>query len=89
MKYNGKPVEIQIRTLLQHSWAELSEKIADIVDPAIKYGVGDRELIDGLMGLANEVAQAESQELSLAILEQKVSAMLLENGIGSERKDEL
>src|SRR5262245_850816 len=35
-----KPVEIQIRTKLQHLWAEYSEKCADVVDPALKYGGG-------------------------------------------------
>lgn len=36
----GKPVEIQVRTALQHQWAELSEKLADRIDPRIKYGEG-------------------------------------------------
>lgn len=34
--YLDKTIEIQIRTLPQHLWAELSEKVSDIVDPAIK-----------------------------------------------------
>lgn len=37
----GKPVEIQVRTELQHLWAQLSEKLSDVLDPAIKYGGGD------------------------------------------------
>ncbi|HVS72990.1 MAG TPA: RelA/SpoT domain-containing protein [Phycisphaerae bacterium] len=36
----GKLVEIQVRSELQHLWAELSEKSADVLDPAIKYGGG-------------------------------------------------
>jgi len=32
----NKLVEIQVRTSLQHAWAELSEKLSDIADPAIK-----------------------------------------------------
>lgn len=36
-----KLVEVQIRTSLQHLWAELSEKFADVYDPHIKYGKGD------------------------------------------------
>jgi putative GTP pyrophosphokinase len=31
-----KPIEIQIRSRLQHLWAELSEKASDVVDPTIK-----------------------------------------------------
>ena len=38
--YDGKFVEIQVRTALQHLWAELSEKLSDVIDPAIKYGGG-------------------------------------------------
>ncbi len=37
---SGKPVEIQVRTELQHGWAELSEKFSDLIDPRIKYGEG-------------------------------------------------
>jgi hypothetical protein len=37
---SGKPVEIQVRTVLQHLWAELSEKSSDVLDPTIKYGGG-------------------------------------------------
>jgi putative GTP pyrophosphokinase len=34
------PVEVQVRTTLQHVWAELSEKSADMFDAALKYGGG-------------------------------------------------
>lgn len=37
-------VEIQVRTPEQHLWAQVSEKLADVVDPAIKYGGGPAEL---------------------------------------------
>lgn len=36
-KISGKPVEIQIRTSLQHKWAELSEKSSDVLDPRAAY----------------------------------------------------
>ncbi len=39
----SRAVEIQVRTLLQHLWAELSERSADLLDPAIKYGGGPAE----------------------------------------------
>jgi len=34
----GVPVEIQVRTLWQHEWAELFEKLADLVGRGIRYG---------------------------------------------------
>lgn len=37
---SGLPVEIQIRTDLQHVWAELSEKLADAFGIDTKYGGG-------------------------------------------------
>lgn len=37
---DSKTVEVQVRTHLQHVWAELSEKLSDVVDAAIKYGGG-------------------------------------------------
>jgi putative GTP pyrophosphokinase len=40
---SGKPIEIQVRSFLQHLWAELSEKSSDVLDPAIKYGGGPDE----------------------------------------------
>ncbi len=39
----GRSVEIQVRTVLQHSWASAAEKLADL-DPDIKYGGGPEEL---------------------------------------------
>ena len=54
-KVSGKLTEIQVRSALQHLWAELSEKLSDVVDPAIKYGGGEdkirRELIETSEGV--------------------------------------
>ncbi len=43
-----KLVEIQVRTVLQDRWAAFSERLSDEVDPSIKYGGGDEELISYL-----------------------------------------
>ena len=52
----GRLVEIQIRSRLQHLWAELSEKFSDVVDPAIKYG-GGRENIRELLTASSIMVQ--------------------------------
>lgn len=89
VEHREKVVEVQIRTLLQHSWAELSEKLSDIVDPAIKYGKGDRGILDVLLQASSQVAQEESQEVRLASLERKVSDTLSKTDIPQDRLQEL
>lgn len=34
----GVPIEVQVRTRLQHEWAEIFEKLADLVGRDIRYG---------------------------------------------------
>ena len=62
----GKLIEIQVRTSLQQLWAELSEKYADVVDPAIKYGGGDKEIQEILEKASKLVSLDESNEMLLA-----------------------
>lgn len=66
-----KLVEIQIRTSLQQSWAELSEKVSDVVDPSIKYGSGDEESLFLLGSLSRVIAEYETNELRLTLDAQK------------------
>jgi len=73
--HGDKLVEIQVRTLLQHAWAELSEKLSDIVDPAIKYGGGDQFILHVLSELSDLVGAEESFELELADAEKTLSAL--------------
>jgi len=56
---SGKPVEIQVRTALQHLWAELSEKSSDVLDPTIKYGGGTDEWRSLLTSISKSVAAYE------------------------------
>ncbi|HCC79414.1 MAG: hypothetical protein A2X25_06810 [Chloroflexi bacterium GWB2_49_20] len=75
---NGRPIEIQVRTFLQHKWAELSEKLADIIDPAIKYGVGPEIPITLLDNMTNLFSKMEKLELvfeSKDINDPKLSAV--------------
>lgn len=60
---SDKLIEIQVRTELQHLWAELSEKLSDVVDPAIKYGGGDSKIRGYLSESAELVAKTEQIEL--------------------------
>jgi ppGpp synthetase/RelA/SpoT-type nucleotidyltranferase len=55
----GMPVEVQVRTTLQHLWAETSEKLSDLFDPAVKYGGGPKEVRDILSSLAESVAKSD------------------------------
>jgi ppGpp synthetase/RelA/SpoT-type nucleotidyltranferase len=55
-------VEVQIRTLLQHRWAELSEYF-DRRDPGVKYGHGDEEVRRMLELLSIDIGSLEEAEL--------------------------
>ncbi|MBK7875790.1 MAG: RelA/SpoT domain-containing protein [Planctomycetes bacterium] len=61
-RIEGFCIEVQLRTRLQHGWAELSEKMADLVDHRIKYGLGDERLQAGLMQWSTLVATYERLE---------------------------
>jgi putative GTP pyrophosphokinase len=61
----GKVIEIQVRTSLQHLWAELSEKFSDVVDPAIKYGGGEERIRELLARTSTLIASVELSEKQL------------------------
>lgn len=65
VNYRGKLIEIQVRTSLQHLWAELSEKFSDVIDPAIKYGGGDEDIQETLTVTSFAIAAEESAESKL------------------------
>jgi putative GTP pyrophosphokinase len=60
VRFEGRLYEIQVRTPLQHLWAQVSERAADVFGPAIKYGGGDdlvrSFLLSGSMMVAKEEA---------------------------------
>lgn len=60
------PIEIQIRTAWQHEWAELFEKLADLVGRGIRYGepprrAWSREEFDALSATLQDVALASDR----------------------------
>lgn len=61
-----RTVEIQVRTMLQHTWAELSEKLSDLIDPAIKYGGGPAPVKDLLLRSSSALRSVEEGERLLA-----------------------
>ena len=62
VKILGQSIEVQVRTELQHKWAELSEKLSDKIDPAIKYGGGDKIVKKLLLDLSDLVKNYEDFE---------------------------
>jgi putative GTP pyrophosphokinase len=56
------PIEIQVRTRLQHLWAEISEKFADEFGIEVKYGGGDLRVRKTLDVTSRLVAQIERLE---------------------------
>ena len=67
----GKLIEIQVRTSLQHLWAELSEKLSDVTDPAIKYGGGSNAVRNILTIASSWVIREELLETKVAELSSK------------------
>ena len=65
VSYSGKVVKIQIRTVLQQLWAEMSEKFSDVVEPAIKYGGGDENIQELLSEMSILVDRPEAFEVKL------------------------
>ena len=61
----AKLVEIQIRTRMQHVWAETSEKLSDTVEPSLKYGGGPEAYRVMLLRASSVVAAVEGLESSL------------------------
>lgn len=61
-------IEIQIRTSLQHLWAELSEKFSDKEGSEIKYGSGNKDTQNFLTLTSAMITVEESSEMLLASL---------------------
>jgi putative GTP pyrophosphokinase len=62
---NRVPIEIQVRTRLQHLWAELSEKFADRFGIEVKYGGGDAQLQENLQKAGDLIRTQEATEVQV------------------------
>ena len=88
-KHNDKLVEIQVRTSLQHMWAELSEKLSDVIDPALKYGGGDQQKLDLLTEYSSLIADEESFELELLGEMNRLSVLLSRGNLMEQEQEGL
>ena len=59
LNQSNKLIEVQIRTSLQHTWAELSEKLSDEFGTSIKYGGGSEEISAYLSKLSDAMLNTE------------------------------
>jgi putative GTP pyrophosphokinase len=62
-----RPVEIQLRTEMQHAWAHLSERLADSLGHALKYGGGDEHLRGILQELSERIDTLEESALEWSV----------------------
>ncbi len=71
MDVEGQWVEFQVRGMLQHLWAEVSEKLSDVGDPSIKYGGGKHDIQAALQESSSLIAEIESTEILIVYSEKK------------------
>jgi GTP pyrophosphokinase len=89
VKAGEKRLEVQVRTLLQHLWAELSEKFSDVVDPSIKYGGGGEAARSALSQLSEAIAEVERVEQGLNLRSGILSAVGLGPASNSALGDDI
>jgi putative GTP pyrophosphokinase len=74
VEMDGLSIEIQIRTRLQHAWAVTSEKIADLVDHRLKYGIGPevfRKYLGDISRMIHNIEIEEDFRDSIRIMEKQ------------------
>ena len=76
-----RAIEVQVRTKLQHLWAQVSEKLSDIVDPELKYGGGPEESKEILSVTSTFVANLEGLEGDCARLSKKIVTLRRMKGV--------
>ncbi len=72
VRAQGRPVEVQVRTELEDLWANVSEALAERLDPEIKYGggpTGIRQLLGGMSSFCEKVDDLESAHCGLVAIQ--------------------
>ena len=59
VRAQGRPVEVQVRTMLEDRWANASEALAASIDPDIKNGGGPPEVRKVLLGVSHIYAEMD------------------------------
>jgi len=74
VQHQDRTVEIQIRTQLQHFWANRSEKLADRYGQEIKYGHGNEGVVQALTALSDDLAHLDSVSEQLGFVTGRINA---------------
>jgi ppGpp synthetase/RelA/SpoT-type nucleotidyltranferase len=81
VRVDGKPIEVQVRTSLQHVWAEMSEKLADTIDPSIKYGGGPmpvRQLLESAATQTHHIEEVEAELARTGVIDREIAQQMRE-----------
>jgi len=89
VSHDKKVVEVQVRTALQHVWAELSEKLSDVLEPAIKYGGGEEAVRSLLSTSSGVITVQEESERILELSLRSVHNLLSQPSLSAQQKVEL
>lgn len=78
----ARPVEIQLRTTLEHRWAELSEALSVVWGTEIKYGGGPVQIRQALDETSQSVERVEKRELAFYDVNQAMSEQRSKGDLG-------
>ena len=88
---SGMPVELQLRTEIQHGWAGMAERWAAAIDPALKYGGGPPAEQEALAELAQIGYALDLSRRASSVREQLLNAARasasIRAALGSELDD--
>lgn len=65
LRWRDAPYEVQVRTRLQHAWAQAVERLSDRVLPGLKYGEVDEGAAQHVQDLSDLIRKIETFEAKL------------------------